>query len=311
MPPDRAARNRGFLSFLILMLGGIGTAHAHGWIFPQQDVWSAWQLNPTVTVPVLVLVLVYLAGARRSRDMGHPIPMGRHILFFVGLGLVYLGLQSPLDPMADRLFLAHQIEHLLLRMLGPMFLVLAVPAVPLLRGLPGWAKRQIVKPVIRSRGARMLFAVLSNPYVATALFLGTLYGWQIPAAHDAAILDDPLHDLMHVTMLLSGLFFFWVILDFRPRVARTPVWLRFVLLAIVLVLNILLGSYLTLKQQVLYPAYDLWGRLWGVAPLEDESWGGLVVWIPSSMMLVVNAIIVFFRMLQHDPDRPPSGRHVP
>lgn len=287
---------------VILMLFGTPPAQAHGWIFPQQDVWSAWQISPPVTVPIIVLLLVYLAGLRRSRQIGHPVSTGRNVLFFAGMASIYLALQSPLDPMADRLFVAHQVEHMFLRVLGPMLLVLSVPAAPLLRGLPLWAKRWIVKPIIRNRAMRALFGILSNPYVATFVFIGTLYGWQIPSVHDAAILDDRLHDFMHVTMLLSGLFFFWVVLDFRPRTARASAALRLVLLVVVLILNILIGSYLTLKPHVLYPVYDLWGRLWGLSPLEDESWGGLVIWIPSSMMFVVTAIIVFFRMIHHDQD---------
>ncbi|MHB1955810.1 MAG: cytochrome c oxidase assembly protein [Sulfobacillus sp.] len=290
-------------STLPVMVLSMAPAEAHGWIFPQQNVWGAWQLDPPVTIPTLLLIPLYLVGLDRSRCLGRPISAGRNILFFIGILFFYLALQSPIDPMADRSFLDHQVEHMLLRILGPMFLTLAAPAVPLLRGLPHWVKHRIAKPVIRNRAVRTLFSILSNPYVATLTFIGTLYVWQIPVLHDAAILDDGLHDLMHLTMVLSGLFFFWMVFDFRPQGARASYRLRFVLLFVVLLSNILLGSYLTLKGQPLYSAYDLWGRLWGVSPLKDESWGGLVIWIPSSMMVLVAMIIVFSRMVRADQVR--------
>jgi hypothetical protein len=51
---------------------------------------------------------------------------------------------------------------------------------------------------------------------ATLLFIGTTYFWMVPRYHDVAILDEPIHYLWHATLLLSGLVFFWRVLDPRP-----------------------------------------------------------------------------------------------
>jgi len=51
--------------------------------------------------------------------------------------------------------------------------------------------------------------------------------------------------------------------------------------------NILIGSFITFKSVVLYPAYDDLGRLWNLDALTDELLGGIVIWIPGSMMCVV------------------------
>jgi putative membrane protein len=60
----------------------------------------------------------------------------RHLAFFGGLAALFIALQSPIEPISDHLFVAHQVEHMLLRTGAPMLLMLAAPQAALLRGLP-------------------------------------------------------------------------------------------------------------------------------------------------------------------------------
>src|SRR6185437_16272872 len=87
----------------------------------------------------------------------------------------------------------------------------------LLRGMPHWLRRGIFGPVVRSTDIRAAFGFLSKPSVATVLFVGVSWFWMIPRWHDIAILDEPIHYLWHVTLLVAGLFFFSTIFD--PRAA--------------------------------------------------------------------------------------------
>ncbi|HQU16940.1 MAG: hypothetical protein B7Z66_06465 [Chromatiales bacterium 21-64-14] len=286
---------------LVLLTVGIAPAYAHGWIFPGEPVWALWEVTPEVTLPTLLVVGLYWAGTRKRRQRGHPTGRWRQTAFYTGVAAIYLALQGPLDPMADRLFVAHQIEHLLLRMLGPMLLSLSAPIAELLMGFPMWARRTIVRPVVRNRVVRAIYAFFLHPAVATTMFVGALYFWQIPHYHDLAILDDPFHDLMHFTMLWSGLFFFWLMLDPRSRSAvRVPYRLRYTLLVFSMLATIVLGATITFKGIEWYPAYDLWGRLWGVNPMVDETWGGLLIWIPSAMMSVITGLVMLRMLLRFD-----------
>ena len=56
--------------------------------------------------------------------------------------------------------------------------------------------------------------------------------------------------------------------------------------------NIPLGAYLAFKTSVLYPAYDVKGRLAGLSGLADEQLGAFVIWVPGSMMFVALLLIV-------------------
>jgi putative membrane protein len=270
-------------------------------LMPTPDPWSDWEITPGICLSLLLAASVYIAGHRQAplaRD--DRFATLRHFSFFGGLAALFIALQSPIEPLSDHLFVAHQVEHMLLRTTAPLLLMLAAPQAALLRGLPGWARRGVVSPILGNRVFRGL-GVLGQPAVATVLFVGTTYFWMIPRYHDIAILDEPVHYLWHTTLFLSGLIFFWRILDQRPYPLGASLGARLLMFWFAAIGNILLGSYLSFKATVLYHAYDEMGRLFAINPVHDENFGGLTMWIPGSMMFAVTALLMIYRWaLQED-----------
>lgn len=204
-----------------------------------------------------------------------------------------LALLSPIEPLADHVFAIHQVEHMLLRTIGPMLLLLAAPQAALMRGMPDWLRRPIVQPMVASGRVRSVFGLLSRPLVATGLFLFATFFWMWPSWHDIAILNEPIHYVWHVTLLLSGLLFFSVLFD--PRGAAGPsLGARLAMFWGAAIGNILLGSFLSFKSGQFYHAYDVLGRLW-LSPASDERIGGLTMWIPGTMMFAISAMVVLHR----------------
>lgn len=255
-------------------------------------IWNRWTFEPGIVVPSLLILVVYGFGVFRRRASIDALRIWRHISFAAGMMTVYVSLESPLDGMADHLFWAHQIQHLLLRMLGPMLIALSMPQATLISGMPSALRRGALAPFAGNLVLRLLFTVLTNAWVVTALFIAALFVWQYPPLHDAAILDDRIHYVMHVTMLAAGLLFWWRIFDMR----RVPVGLgygsRLMMLWVTALAQIGLGAYLALKNTMLYPAYDLVGRLFGINPLVDEVTGAFIIWVPSAMMFLISAITI-------------------
>lgn len=256
------------------------------------EAWSAWNLTPEIGGPILLILAVYIRGAARRRSVAEPVSAARHILFAGGMLALFLALQSPVDAMGERLFLAHQIQHLLLRMVGPMLVVLARPQGLLVAGLPEALRRRLVAPVMASGAVSGLYRRLTGPLAAFLLFVLSLYVWQIPPVHNAALLDPAIHWAMHLTMLAAGFLFFAMIFDRRDLPSAPPHFLRIVLLFAAIVSNILLGAVTVFKSAVLYNAYDIEGRLFGIAPLADETAGGFILWVPASMMSIIAILIV-------------------
>jgi len=259
---------------------------------PAESAWWTWQFAPDIVIATILAAALYASGLYRLRGRGASPSAWRSGSFFAGLALIFLALQSPLDTLADRSFAVHQIQHLLLHSAGPLLIMLAAPQGPVAAGSPPALRHYVLGPVLASRAIRVVFGFLTSPAAATALFVGSAYFWQLPRYHDLAVFDVSVHYGMHVSMLLAGFVFFWCVFDPRPEPWGVRFRTRMLMVWTALASNVLLGSFTTLKEGVLYGAYDKVGRFWGVAALTDEQLGGLVMWIPGSMMYVVAAVIV-------------------
>lgn len=279
----------------------IGTpALAHGDASSDAQMLGTWPLSADIVVPTLLFVLVYARGMARLFVRGNT-PWYRHVLFFGGAMALFFALQSPIDLAAERLFWVHQIQHLLLRMIGPMLLALAWPQGVLIAGLPVSIRQKILAPIVSSPWVQKSFALIAHPVAATSIFIGALYFWEIPRVHDFALLNEPVHYVMHVTMLLAGLVFWWRIFDRRPAPKGLRYGVRLMMLWLAVLSNIALGAYTSLKNVVLYPAYDTPpGRLFDFGALGDEKLGGIIIWIPSSMMILIAVIIVIHMLGRHE-----------
>jgi putative membrane protein len=274
-------------------------AHA-GHVLTEGAVWSSWQLTPDIVIPTVLLVLVYGRGVLRRAVVAEPAPWWRPAMFFAGLAAVFLALQSPIDSVAEHLFFVHQIQHLLLRMIGPMLIALALPQGVLVAGLPTAIRRTLLAPIVANGVTRGVLGTLAHPVPATVIFISALYVWEIPHYHNIALLNEPIHYVMHVTMLLAGLVFWWRIFDRRSAPQGWRYGVRLMVLWLVILSNIVLGAYTTLKSTVLYHAYDVLGRLFDYTPLADERLGGIIIWIPSSMMCLVAMLIVIHMWVRHE-----------
>ena len=267
-------------------------ALAHGdEIHPGEPIMAMWQFEPEIVAGLLIAALLYVSGVRRGAKAG----WWRHVLFFAGLVALAAALLSPIEPLADHVFAIHQIEHMLLRSIGPMLILLSQPQAALMRGMPSWLRRGAVGPIVASRGVRRTFGFFSNPAVATFLFIGISWFWMIPRWHDIAILNEPIHYSWHVSLLVSGLFFFSAIFDPRPAPAGPRLGVRLVMFWCAAMGNILLGAFLTFKAVPIYHAYDVMGRMFGLDALTDEQIGGLTMWIPGCMMFATSAILILHR----------------
>lgn len=288
-----------FLALALSVLPGAARAHGGAYLggedLQTHDLWQAWTFDPLMIGLIAFVLWVYARGALRRRGAALQVTGWRHGVFVLGVGLIGVALLSPIDPMAERLFLMHQVQHMLLRVTAPLLILLAAPQGVMMAGLPRILRKWGIAAMARSPSWRWLGRACTRPVAAFVIFTASLYLWQIPALHQAALLNDALHYLMHVTMLAAGLLFFWVILDARDAPKGISYGQREVMLVGAILSDIALGSATTLKITVWYPAYDLHGRLFDILPMTDETTGGFLIWSPSSMMFLAAILIVMSR----------------
>ncbi|WP_235913248.1 cytochrome c oxidase assembly protein [Croceibacterium salegens] len=242
-------------------------------VHENQSVWSLWDFSPEIVVSLIIVALIYWRGS------GHGLVRGRWRarVFFAGLGALFIALVSPVGELADHVFAVHQVEHMLLRTVTPMLLFLSAPQGALIRGSPNW----LTGFFARSGWLCRLIGAMRWPPVATLLFVAASYFWMLPKYHNLAILNESIHYLWHLSLLLTGLIFFSVIFDRRPVPLGPGLGKRLTMFAAAALGNIVLGALLTTKDVAIYSAYVEIGRQWHVSPLTDELTGGLIMWIPA------------------------------
>jgi len=286
-------------------------AHAHVVVKPGDNLLAAWNTNPLPSLALFLVAYLYINGLSRWPQPSHPISRWQKASFFAGLLAIFLALQSPIDSLSAHQFSIHQVQHLLLRMAGPLLVLGGAPLTPMLRGLPPWALRGMVRPVVGNRTARRSYDWLTNPVVTTFIFLGTLYLWQVPDLHNLAIRHDSVHELMHVTMALSGFLFWWLVIDPMPHRSRLHYGLRILYLGLIVIPNTLLGAGIVFNGNLLYESYYDFPQPLSMAQLTDQQIGGLLLWVIGDMMSILAAGVVMILWYQQEQAREESWDAAP
>ena len=221
--------------------------------------------------------------------------------YWLGLLSIALALLSPIDALSTQLFFMHMLQHLLLVMIAPPLLLLANPFPFVMWGLPHpW--RRPVGSFFQAQGLlRRGLHRLAWPGLALLIFVAVLWGWHYPPAYDAALRNETIHDLEHLTFFITALLYWWRVIPAKPSLfPPTALESRIAFLLFTVPWNMLLGVWLTFASQPVYPHYTTVPRLWGLSVLQDQMFGGVIMWVPGSMMYVVAAVVLVWQILQRD-----------
>ena len=295
------------LAAVVYLLVTVPGVWAHGGIDSGEPIWKAWNTNPAPTIILLMLAYLYANGLANWDRPSHPVNNWQKASFYTGLLLMFLGLQSPLDPLSDHLLSFHQVQHFVLRMMAPLLVLLGAPLTPMLRGLPPWALQGIVRPIVRHPRARRAYGVATNPIFTIGLFMGSLYLWQFPGAFNLALRNDAVHALMHVTMSGAGFLFWWIIIDPKPHRSRLHYGLRVLYVGLIVLPNTILGAAITFSGSLIYTAYAEVRQPFGLDLMTDQQLGGLMLWVPGDMMSIVAAGVVMVMWYQREEGENPSN----
>jgi len=265
-------------------------------------VWRSWGAPPAELALVVLPAAWYALGVRAlwaSAGRGHGIARWRAAAFGAGIVTLLLALASPLDAMADALFSAHMIQHLLLILVAAPLLVAGAPVLPALWALPAARRRAVGRWWRRSGAVRSAVHVITAPGVAFALHLVALWFWHLPAPYGAALESEPIHALEHLSFLGTAALFWWAVAPPLGR-GRTPEPARILMIAGTLMHSGALGALLMFAGAPWYPAHEAGARLWGTTALADQQLAGLIMWVPASLVYIGAAAWVFLQWLQHD-----------
>ena len=257
--------------------------------------WSAWSIDPEFLVPVALAAFFYARGLARWRERSREHARWRVVSYYAGLAVLVLALESPVDRLAAHHLTFHMLQHELLLMVAAPLILLGAPTTPSLLGMPRRLRLGVIRPLAKKRSVRGLYRLATHPLVATSLLTVMLWAWHLaPGWYDAALRDDVVHDVQHVSYGVVGMLFWWGVIDPAPLRARMPYPLRMVYLLVAGTPKHFLAALLTFASKPLYDAYAAAEPLVGLSRADDQSIGGLIMWAPSQMMHLLAIAIVFF-----------------
>lgn len=277
---------------VIIVLALAGTLYSRGW----------WQLRQRSRSQVRR----YRPSARSRWRLAET---WRLVAYWVGLVAIVLALLSPIDALGQQLFFMHMIQHLLLVMIAPPLLMVANPMPFVLWGLPTGLRRRVgglfSQALHRESGFRRGLRTVTQPGIIWMIWVISLIGWHDPTMYNAALRYGWVHNVEHLTFFIASMLFWWRLTGAGPRLHKQSGLLgRIGLVLAAVPPNMLTGIVLAFAEQGYYSYYEAVPRLWGLDVLTDQQIGGVIMWVPGSMMYIVAALILIGRFLSQEERKP-------
>lgn len=261
---------------------------------------SPWEFRPEVLFPVVLMGALYLTGWLRIRrklqvqGKGRKLASGWRLAAYLGgLGSLLLALLSPIDVLGNQLLIMHMVQHKILVMAAAPLLWLGDPFPIVLWALPARLRRAIGSLFERDTWFRRALTAMTHPGICWLVFVFTYIGWHDPGLYDLALRVPPVHNLEHITFFLAAMLFWYPVVNSAPHLHKAlPYWVRIVYLIAFVPPNAIAGVAIAMATDIIYPHYATVPHIWGFTVLEDQAWGGAIMWIWSSEMMIQAAVIM-------------------
>lgn len=248
-----------------------------------------------------LMIALYATGTHVLRREGDRWPIGRSIMWYLGAGLIIVATNAGIATYASVLFSVHMVQHMVLSMVAPIFLVLGAPVTLALRTLPRGGDqvgpREWLTMFIHSRYVR----VVSNPIVAAVIFVASFYVLYLTAIFPTLMTSHWGHIFMGVHFLLAGSLFFWSLIGVDPGPQRPPYIVRLVILLVVIPLHSFFSLAIMATTQVIAPEwFGGLERPYLTDLLADQHLGGSIGWALGEVPIVIVMIALFLQWVKSD-----------
>jgi cytochrome c oxidase assembly factor CtaG len=250
--------------------------------FTPVEIFTQIHVTSLVALLLLVAAALYGYGVLRLRQRGDHWPPGRTIAFVAGgIGSIAAVTVTGIEAYDDTLLSVHMIQHMVLSMVGPIFLALGAPVTLALRTLRA-RPRRILLDVLHSRVVR----VLTFPLVAFGIFIANPFILYFTGLYPLTLQHAWLHELVHVHFIVTGCLFFWPLLGLDPLPNRWPYPGRALLMVLSVPFHTVLGLTIMQSKTLIggdyYPNLHLaWSNPWS-----DQVVAGGILWAGGELVSV-------------------------
>ncbi|MDN5912874.1 MAG: cytochrome c oxidase assembly protein [Yaniella sp.] len=263
---------------------------------------TEWRFNWLWVAVAIFLAIWYVRAIRKLSARGDKWPVQRTIFFFIGLAILVWDTSAAPAIYGLVLFSAHMVNHMILTMLIPIFLVLGAPITLAMRSMESRkdgtrGPREYMLTLLQSKYSK----VITNPIFAAVNFAGSLVIFYFTPVFEFALRYHIGHEMMNIHFLLTGFIFVSVMIGIDPLPNRPSYPLRLVILLATMVFHAFIAVSLTGSDSLLMSEwFSAIGRDWGASAIEDQQIGGLIMWGTGEFPTVGMAMIVLFRWRQDD-----------
>lgn len=249
-----------------------------------------WEFDPGVVIPLALSALLYARGSYVQRIANRR----EQACFWLGWTALVLALVSPLHPLGEVLFSAHMVQHEILMLVAAPLLVLSRPLVTFLWGLP-FEWRRAVGRWAKTDYVQRPWVFLTDPLTAWWIHAAAIWMWHAPFLFELTLKSELAHTAQHLSFFLSALLFWWALFYAQGRKAYGAAVFYVFTTA---VHTGILGALLTFAPHIWYPSYATTTQAWGLTPLQDQQIGGLIMWVPASLVYLAAGLWLFAAWLK-------------
>lgn len=222
--------------------------------------------------------------------------MGQRLSFFTALALLFVTLNGPLHDLSDfYLFSAHMVQHLVLTLIVPPLMI---------HGTPGWMLRPLLRRPALYRLARRTTSVVA----CFVIFNLVLAFWHLPPLYNLALAYHPVHITQHLMFIAASVLMWWPLMSPLPDLPRAPYPAQMLYCFLMVIPMSIISIYIAMADTLLYPAYAIAPRIMGITPMDDQQYGGLIMWIPGGVFFYAVMTVVFFKWSARGEDDEASAQ---
>ena len=250
-----------------------------------------WSADPFFLVACLVGLALYAWGVVRLRRRGDTWPVGRTVSYVLGVLSVMLVMCTGLNDYGMVMFSVHMVQHMVISMLSPIFILLGAPVTLALRALPPAGRgrkgpREWLLALLHSRYMR----IVTHPAFTIPLFIASLYALYFTPLFDFLMGSKTGHIAMMVHFLAVGVVFFWPIIGVDPGPHRPGYLMRMLELFAGMPFHAFFGIALMMASSPMVETFKNPPASLGIEALADQNAAGGIAWafseIPSVLVLI-------------------------
>jgi putative membrane protein len=181
-------------------------------------------------------------------------------------------------------------QHELLMVVAAPLMVLGRPLIVMLWAV-GAGERQRITGWTRTPAVARTWHVATGPVTVWVLHALALWVWHVPVLYEAAVRNDAVHIVQHLSFFGTAALFWWAIV--HGRYGRIGYGVAVLFVFTTALHSGALGALFTFGSQVMYPMYADRSAAFGVSALEDQQLAGLIMWIPFSLTFLIVGLALF------------------